>query len=212
MKKLLLAVVVASVASVASAAIEGSSHDMNTVTFGSAGGGSACAYCHMPHGGAVVAGAPLWARNTNILADTAYTYYSSVFGGQPPPSAFGGPTKLCLSCHDGSQSVARVLRNGGGNLDLNGGAQVPIPVGHATYLGTDLSNDHPVSVTYNSANPTAGLAATPPSAFPLFTNNTIECSSCHEAHAARGQADAYPTRQFMVAYSGDFCVACHSLK
>src|SRR5512144_3257628 len=100
MKKLALAL--AFVASSAFAAIDGTPHDLMTLTGNTAAG--ACQYCHMPHHSNVAATvAPIWAREMR----TNYTIKS-------PASTVSGTTisspselsRACLSCHDGTTSVA----------------------------------------------------------------------------------------------------------
>lgn len=119
-----------------------------------------CVFCHTPHA-ATASAAPLWNRN---LGTTTYTPYSSnsldanvIEGtlGQP-----GGSSKLCLSCHDGTLAIGNV------NV-LNGSSATPITMtgtgaggvmadgsgsttGFTRYLGINLTNDHPISVTYSS--------------------------------------------------------------
>ena len=129
-----------------------------------------CVFCHTPHGatqadqgGATLRG-PLW--NRRVPAGATYTPYTSSsldaqaildgLNAQP-----GGSSKLCLSCHDGTLAIGNV------NV-LNGTANATIPMtgtgpggvmpsgsgttsGFTRFLGTDLSNDHPISVTFNSA-------------------------------------------------------------
>lgn len=129
-----------------------------------------CVFCHTPHaatqqdegGGALRA--PLW--NRRVPAGSTYTpYTSSTLDAQSIADGLnaqpGGSSKLCLSCHDGTLAIGSV------NV-LNGNANVTIPMtgtgpgdtmppgqgtasGFTRYLGTDLRNDHPISVTFNSA-------------------------------------------------------------
>jgi hypothetical protein len=120
-----------------------------------------------------------------------------------------------MSCHDGTVAVAEVLNaNGVGSQNLAGGNNRSLTsVASYALVGTDLRNDHPVSVTWNgAANNPGGLAATMPTYF--GTTTTVECTSCHNAHTDNLATvnSSYPGRQFMVSYQGDFCGACHTLK
>jgi hypothetical protein len=229
MKKLIVAAAFAFTASSAFAAVNSSSHNFPG-KFGGIVGGSTCAYCHMPHGGANLAGAPLWARNNGI---GAYSFYKPV-GASPAgtgATALNTPSQLCMSCHDGTQSVARVLKIGAGGLSSgnqylggianNNGAQ--ITAASYAYVGTNLTNDHPVSISFMQGTPYGGLAATVPAPFMLFNGTgmqsgvgagTIECLSCHNAHASTGQASgSYPNRSIMLSTgAGDYCNPCHSTK
>lgn len=68
----------------------------------------ACTFCHTPHRGSRT---PLAWNHT--LPSTSYTWSDCTVtsGGTPLPaigSAWGGPTKFCLSCHDGSVAVGDI--------------------------------------------------------------------------------------------------------
>lgn len=125
-----------------------------------------CVFCHTPHGADASAVVPLWNKTLQNKTYTPYTSSSldaaviqGVSAGQPL-----GPSKLCLSCHDGAMQIGsvRVLR---GQLDqtipvdnTNAGAMptgAGITTGFTRQLGgptfDDLSNDHPISITYDQA-------------------------------------------------------------
>ncbi|HEX5801789.1 MAG TPA: cytochrome c3 family protein, partial [Azospira sp.] len=118
-----------------------------------------CVFCHTPHG-ATSQVTPLWNKQ---LSGATYTSYSSssldaqaIAGTLAQP---GGSSKLCLSCHDGTLALGNVnVLNGAGaqNIALtgtgSGGTMAPgsgTTTGFTRFLGTDLSNDHPISLTYN---------------------------------------------------------------
>ncbi len=187
-----------------------------------------CVFCHTPHGatqadqGGQPVRAPLW--NRRIPAGSTYTPYTSssldaqsiLDGLDAQP---GGSSKLCLSCHDGTLAIGNVnVLNGQGNVTIpmtGTGPGGTMPAGQGTtsgftrYLGTDLTNDHPISVTFNSALATrdgelrpvdaqqrwpagsgsvVGLRA--PGLKPLAplepTGNNgagqVQCASCHDPH------------------------------
>lgn len=124
-----------------------------------------CVFCHTPH--AATSGmTPLWNRKASNAAYTTYTSSSldaQAIEGQL--AAPGGSSKLCLSCHDGTLAIGNVnVLNGAGSNTVQGGQSITMtgtgaggvmPGGSGTntgftrFLGTDLSNDHPISVTYN---------------------------------------------------------------
>jgi hypothetical protein len=134
-----------------------------------------------------------------------------------------------MSCHDGTQSIARVLKIGAGGTSSgnqylggvpnNGTAQ--IGAASFAYMGTNLSNDHPVSISFTPNGAYGGLSANVTSPFSLFNGTgmiagaaagTVECLSCHNAHNNTGLAAAYPNRSIMLNYAGDYCTACHGSK
>jgi hypothetical protein len=102
--------------------------------------------------------------------------------GQP-----SGVSKLCLSCHDGT--VAE---------DSFGGQVGTTFMSGSALVGTDLSNDHPISFTYDDtlAGNDGGLY--PPSttnsglggtiAADMLFGGSMECGSCHDVHNADGNA------------------------
>ncbi len=134
-----------------------------------AGTSEVCVFCHTPHGGtqADQGGTPmrppLW--NRRVPAGSTYTPYTSssldaqniVDGLNAQP---GGSSKLCLSCHDGTLALGNVnVLNGSANVSIpmqgtGAGGVMPPGEGQASgftrFLGTDLRNDHPISVTYDA--------------------------------------------------------------
>ncbi|WP_455374601.1 cytochrome c3 family protein [Kaarinaea lacus] len=119
-----------------------------------------CVFCHTPHGGDNSAAVPIWNRKLND--PQSYTRYSSLgtstFDATEAP--VGSVTIACLSCHDGTQAIDSVINapgSGGYNVDgarigtgFSGTDQVngQLAPGIVQNLGTDLSNDHPVSMQY----------------------------------------------------------------
>ena len=129
-----------------------------------------CVFCHTPHHTNTTR-SPLWNRGNSTAA---YTAYGSTIANTNVASGDLGPTTLaCLSCHDGVTTLDNIV-NKPGKGGLEGGS-----AGWAIYedavqvsntitssrlvIGTDLSNDHPVSITYygeDSATPRASLRDT----------------------------------------------------
>jgi hypothetical protein len=169
-----------------------------------------CVFCHTPHAAETTPmPSPLWNRK---LSTATYALYSStsidaVDLGQP-----GGTSKLCLSCHDGTLAVGAVNVLNGSATDNNpltaeidltgvgGGGVMPAGAGTTTgftrNLGVDLSNDHPISLTFDAtlANADGELRSpatnshianrargTAPPLVPL-ENNQVQCNSCHDPH------------------------------
>jgi len=142
--------------STANAGISSSKHDLGT---GGGGQGSTsatteiCVFCHTPHGSDVSAPAPLWNKT---FPSTSYTRYSSLntssLDGTEAP--VGSVSLACLSCHDGSQAMDVVINKpGSGGYDASGSEISATEIGTMTgtplpNLGSDLSNDHPISIQY----------------------------------------------------------------
>jgi predicted CXXCH cytochrome family protein len=117
----------------------------------------------------------------------------------------------CLSCHDGVTGFdALVNKPGSGAGTTPTFTFNPMPAG-VTKLGTDLTNDHPISFTYNAALATAdGGLVTPASdslvvtGIPLYSEK-MECASCHNVH---NNTTAQPFLRVANAGSG-LCLKCH---
>jgi predicted CXXCH cytochrome family protein len=153
------------------AGISGTPHDLSGRGWGT---NEICNFCHTPHNAKTPQLAPLWNHGSTAVA--SYTLYSSTtlnaVIGQPT-----GNSKACLSCHDGTVALDTYGTRTGTNM-ITGTANV----------GTDLSNDHPISFTYDAALATAdGGLVTPGSTsyvvtgIPLYSSK-VECASCHAVH------------------------------
>jgi predicted CXXCH cytochrome family protein len=175
MKKFALALALgwAGMAAAASpTSVVGSSHDLSSAGKDvQAPAGQAqdqvCVYCHMPHNASNV-GAPLWNRTNTATTFQMYSKDNSATfvlnsGDTNAANRTVGPVSLaCLSCHDGATAFNSL--NQGPMIDLdnnikpaaytfsaaNMAAATPPGSGSAD-LGQDLTNDHPISFTYDSA-------------------------------------------------------------
>ncbi|NNE63856.1 MAG: hypothetical protein HKN34_07235, partial [Gammaproteobacteria bacterium] len=118
-----------------------------------------CVFCHTPHAAEAIPNAPLW--NRGDYAETYTPYTSTSINASDIAATPGGSSKLCLSCHDGTIAIGSVnVANGQVNVLINmagtgpGGVMpdrddVAIDTGFTRNLGTDLTNDHPISFTYD---------------------------------------------------------------
>ena len=171
------------------AQIEGTPHDLSAVA-----GGATCSFCHTPHG--ALAGTPLWSHK---LSTAVYRIYQSssleADVGQPT-----GSSKLCLSCHDGTVALTESLRG-----DFAGSTY--IAPGSAN-LGTDLSDDHPISFVYSPAlsagDPQIRPATTLPEQLKLDRSGELQCTTCHDPHDNRfGDFLVMPNDRSRM------CTSCH---
>ncbi|HEY0721226.1 MAG TPA: multiheme c-type cytochrome, partial [Gammaproteobacteria bacterium] len=173
----------------------------DTRTVKATGESQICVFCHTPHKANAAAKAPLWNR---ALAGSTYTTYTSesmdATLAQPD-----GSSKLCLSCHDGTMALGSVgVLNGQENATIamsgTDAGNMPNGAGTATGftrdLGTDLTNDHPISFTYDSTLATADGELVDPATTTYIKNRTpgathpdiplengkVQCIACHDPH------------------------------
>jgi predicted CXXCH cytochrome family protein len=160
-----------------------------------------CIFCHAPHNASPIA--PLWNRSN---PGTTYTpYASSTSVGKPGQPT--GASLLCLSCHDGTTALGNVLSRST-QIGMAGG-MTTMPAGN-TNLGTDLSDDHPISFAY-----TATLAAargnelvnpaTLTGKVKLDAAGQLQCTSCHDPHV-----DANGKFLVMSNQGSSLCQTCHT--
>lgn len=171
-----------------------------------------CVFCHTPHGATNFPGAPLW--NRQLSAQTYSVYTSSSLDAETIQGQLnqpGGSSKLCLSCHDGTLAIGTVNVKGGqqdvsitmigtaadDSMPPGAGAQT----GFTRDIGTDLRNDHPISVSYDTDLATldgelrdpaieAHIGLRQPGVRPLVPLDDtgaqgeaqIQCTSCHDPH------------------------------
>ncbi len=160
-----------------------------------------CLFCHTPHK-AVPDVVPLW--NHTLSRATYIPYDSSTLRatvGQPT-----GSSKLCLSCHDGTVALGKI--NSRSTRQMQGGVTV-LPAGRSR-IGTDLSDDHPISFTYDAALAAMDGQLRAPQSLTgkvrLDHNKQLQCTSCHDPHD--NQFGAFLVRDNRASA---ICLECHDL-
>lgn len=196
-----------------------------------------CVFCHTPHGASATA-TPLWNRKvagdgytqSYVLYDSSTLDAKQVQGSLEQP---GGSSKLCLSCHDGTVAVGNVNVFEGvsptsnpqssSTIATSGGTYMPAGAGTDTgftrNLGVDLTNDHPISVSYNDALANRDGELRTPSGNPslvgvrsstnkpkLKLENTgtpgtneaqIQCATCHDPHIRETEEATVGNQKFL---------------
>jgi predicted CXXCH cytochrome family protein len=150
-----------------------------------------CVFCHTVHNADQGSGA-LW--NHDVNAGQSYNMYDSpTMDMVQSPSPHMG-SLICLSCHDGTIAVnslnnlpgpaAEGIYGTPGGSDLDGVGR--LASSSSAFVGTDLSDDHPVGITYDSNQDSNFYAKTGnDQSYPdklLSEGLYVECSSCHNAH------------------------------
>jgi len=202
MKKI-LALALALFAGTASAAISATKHNMNTYI--GSGTADVCYFCHSAHNGATST-APLWSRNSVTAGGWTFFTSQTISTNISAVDAFSG---ACLSCHDGTIAVNVTMK---GKIGV--AADKFLNAGNA-YLSKNISNDHPVSISWAAAavaGNESGLPATFPAAngFKLYGGTpSIVCESCHAVHGGTGTFTKFLR---VDPASGSFCAGCHTTK
>jgi predicted CXXCH cytochrome family protein len=160
-----------------------------------------CIFCHTPHNASPIQ--PLWNRSVPVAAYIPYASSSlDAKPGQPT-----GTSKLCLSCHDGTIALGSVVSRD--QPIAMAGGMTTLPPGHKANLGTDLSDDHPISFKYDAALATKDPKLINPSSLPLMTRldaqQELQCTTCHDAHN-----NQFGKFLVMNNANSQLCRSCHS--
>jgi len=133
-----------------------------------------CVFCHTPHNASPARA--MWNRELPGITYQLYTS-STLRADLKQPT---GSSRLCLSCHDGFVAM--------GNLKVppKGDALKLGALTGSNVLGTDLSDDHPVSFVYDSAlaakHPGIVDPGNLPKNLPLDSKKELQCTTCHNPH------------------------------
>jgi predicted CXXCH cytochrome family protein len=148
-----------------------------------------CVFCHAVHN---ASGGTLWNHETN--GGQTYQMYTSNTMDMIQSATPHEGSLICLSCHDGTIAI-NSLNNlpgpeaagaygvpGGTGLDGTG----RLTAGSHAFVGTNLSDDHPVGITYDQSRdldfyPKTGNSQSYPDKL-LSEGLYVECSSCHNPH------------------------------
>ncbi|MFQ5560830.1 MAG: hypothetical protein ACE5FU_09630, partial [Nitrospinota bacterium] len=173
---------------------------------------------------------PGW--NRALSGATYQTFESSSM--QAAVSQPDGSSRLCLSCHDGTIALGDVFNRpgaglSGSSLQLEGGGLLtgdgklaPSTTGGTSFIGTDLTNDHPVSFVYDEQlSADDGELVNPnPAALELtlkLSDGKVQCTTCHDPHddslgmflkAPLVQTDDMAT----TGNDAQICLLCHDKK
>lgn len=202
--------------------IVGSKHDLAYLEdlhgIGNSYNDEVCIYCHTPHNADQSQG-PLWNRPAPTVSYTLYASETLIeLPGQPGPASL-----LCLSCHDGTIAVDTIIEmpnvnviidknhpkmrydpKNPGIMDCGTCHFEGAPGGNhvRSYFGTNLSNQHPVGIVYNTSTP---RLRQPPAETVKLVNGKVECTSCHNVHDPE-------IEPFLITDNADsaLCFACHA--
>jgi predicted CXXCH cytochrome family protein len=155
-----------------------------------------CSFCHTPHAGRQ--NQALWNRAQPPV--TYKLYESSTLEAtlkQPT-----GVSRVCLSCHDGTTALSSV------RVPARGAPSTIGPLKGRASLGTDLSDDHPISFVYDAALALKQGQLVDPAvlrrALPLDGTKQLQCTACHDPHGER-----YRKLLRIDDRAGVLCTSCH---
>jgi len=149
-----------------------------------------CVFCHAVHN---ASGGTLW--NHEIDGGQTYQMYTSNTMDMIQSATPHEGSLICLSCHDGTIAVNSLNNLPGpeasGPYGVPGGAGLDgtgrLTSGSHAFVGTNLSDDHPVGVTYDQSRDLDFYPKTGnPQSYPdklLSEGLYVECSSCHDPHS-----------------------------
>lgn len=195
--------------------IVGTDHDMSASGFS---GGEICVVCHTPHNSdTTVTEAPLW--NHEITAVNFAMYSSPTFDAVQDAQPTGS-SKLCLSCHDGVTAIDSFGGNAG-TIIMNGKKAVG--------RNADLTDDHPISILYDTALSVTDPGLNDPAATSvtigaggdktrtdtvaalMTPNGRVQCSSCHDVHNNFVGPGTNNQPLLKVTKAGSqICLTCHN--
>ena len=161
-----------------------------------------CIFCHIPH---QKGSATRFLWNRSDPANPYIPYFSSTLKadvGQPT-----GTSRMCLSCHDGTIALGAIASSAT-EIPLKGGIRL-MPPDSAANLGTDLSDDHPVSFVYDDMLSLDNRQIRQPSALPpqvKLEDDQLQCTACHDPHH-----DPYGQFLVMDNTASALCRACHDM-
>lgn len=155
-----------------------------------------CRPCHTPHNASTEIGF-LW---NHALSNGGWTLYADADSA----SVFSSSSRLCLSCHDGTVAI-----------DSYGGVTGSVFMSGNDNLGTNLTNMHPIGVSYPTSarynQPDAqghivDSIETPTGQYAELEDGRIQCASCHLAHGSRA---AYGMFLRVDNTGSKLCMTCH---
>lgn len=207
-----------------------------------------CAYCHTPHHAILVGSAeangadylPLWSHEVSAVNYTPYVSatFSPLGGLTMQTDPLTGPSRLCMSCHDGVTAVDNYYGLTNNHIMVNNPAA---PFTGQPVISHDGNSNHPLGFSMADVVPGAGingapgsnpdnnsiLALTPTSKYVtgLATDNVniadrlyggaiMTCSSCHDVHNTLNkvsyQAGAGNFLLLGTQKNSGICVSCHT--
>ena len=189
------------------AVILGSPHDLKGEFTASTD--EICIFCHTPHNARTIPADynPLWNMDTPL--STGYAPYASATfmdGVNPISDPLVGPSRLCMSCHDGTIAIDNAV---------NDASVTYIDVKYSlttAELDTNLGNDHPIGFDYVAAQlldselKLATLGFADGNIEDYLWGDIMTCASCHDVHEENGDGGMF---LLIDNTASALCLGCH---
>lgn len=184
--------------------VVGSPHDLSSLGPGrlhAVEEDEVCIFCHAPHN--ATGQTPLWNRHDRNIHYRIYQS-STTDARIDQPS---GPSKMCLSCHDGAMAIGLVASRPSTEPIVTTFRTIPPGPGDLT---EDLSDDHPIGFRFDRALANRDRQLKNPDLvtdrLPLGSHGEVHCTTCHDAHDnSLGDFLREPTVRSAI------CLSCHEM-
>ena len=226
--------------------LAGPPHDPRVPGFIADGQMRLCAYCHTPHHAIKVgdpeAGTadflPLWSHEVSTVSYTPYISPTFLGSASMALDPLTGPSRLCMSCHDGLTAVDNyygmtnghpmagtdptftnnpVISHDGQSNHPIGFAMTDVTPGVAGALNPDTSNVLSLNLTPGSGSASTYVTGLLPGVKivdRLYMGNIMTCSSCHDVHnnlnKVSYQANAANFLLLGTQKNSGICMSCHT--
>ena len=205
--------------------------------------GRLCAFCHTPHHAITIADAgangadtlPLWSHTVSIVNYSPYmsATFTPKGGLTMAADPLTGPSRLCMSCHDGITAVDSyygllnnhimtplasppypgmpVINNNGSKSHPIGFAMTDVIPGYPGATNPDI-NILPIN---NTSTYITGSGYLGPSIISRLAFGTVmTCSTCHDVHNSLNKISYQAgTQNYLILApqaNSDLCLSCHT--
>ena len=200
----------------------------NSVAQNASGGGGTseiCIFCHTPHLANDWLEIPLWNKGAQFTGN--YSTYGTTVGGTSADTVPNCSTLACLSCHDGVNTFDTIVnypgKSGTVRTDMgwlfteDGNTMSDYMTSGRLNLGTDLRNDHPVSITYTEDRASLRPVSTQITSISMHndvltqvsTTTSTSATTTSNLWAVGGFLDGSATISQLLRSGKVECVSCH---
>lgn len=165
-----------------------------------------CEYCHPPQLSDTPFSKQLWNNSKN---KESFSLYSGALSDTPSSSSTPHSySMICLSCHDGVNSVNFVVNNSYNNAGETVTKSNGFNYQHVT------GGDHPISIVYEAGKAKGLKPITTPligewkgakTISDILRNGKVECGTCHDPHSMTDDGLFLRNKN----ERSELCLSCH---